>query len=342
VFDKSRALYGIDRAKDGIRTLNASVLVEGQIDLLMAHQAGYKNAVATSGTACTLSHAELLKRYSDNLLICYDGDRAGIAAAGRAAALALPIGMNVKIATLPPGKDPADVIRESVSIFKDAVKGALHVVDFYLAHIADAKYDARTYRLEVSRTVLPYIAMLPNKIDQAHFVKRVAESLGVAEDAVLSEVKKVDTKAAVPHGHVEALSPVKAAEPFLSRGDALERLVFGLTLALTESGDSASAKESIDILTEAVGEERCNALSQGQTDDKRAALFEADIFLGSYEDEEEKAKAIKELYADLMKESYHERYRETLMSLRMAEAAKDSKRTDELMQDLNRLASKLR
>src|SRR6185369_5824744 len=117
VFDKSRALYGIEHAREGIRALGAAILVEGQFDLLMSHQAGYKNTVATSGTAFTERHAELLKRYTPNLLIAYDGDKAGIAAAGRAAAISLRSGMNVKVAKLPPGKDPADLLKESPQVF---------------------------------------------------------------------------------------------------------------------------------------------------------------------------------------------------------------------------------
>ncbi len=344
IFDKSRALYGIDRARDGIRELGAVILVEGQFDLLMAHQAGYKNAVATSGTALTERHVELLKRYSPNLLVAYDGDRAGIAAAGRAAAVALRAGMNVKVAKLPPGADPADLIKDNVELFKESVKGALHVVDFYLAHITDAKYDARTFRLEVSRIVLPYVAMIRNKIDQAHFVKRVAETLAVPEEAVFAEVKKVNSAQWPVPGNTTEHRALRtehlASEPFLSRGDTIERLLFGLMLLFKEHGDHESARKAETALRDSLSETDFSALSEA--DAKRTALFEADLFLERYSESQELPQVMDELFETLKRESAHERYRETLASLRAAEAARDDARTEKLMQELSALAPTLR
>ncbi len=303
VFDKSKALYGIEKAREGIRTLHATILVEGQMDLLLAHQAGYHNTVATSGTAFTDKHAELIKRHTENLLIAYDGDRAGIAAAGRAAAIALGKGMNVKIAKLPPGSDPADLIKENPESFKTAVKGGLHVVDFYLAHLMDAHYDARTFRLEVSRTVLPYVAMIQNKIDQAHFVQRVAEVLSVEVDAVKAELKKVSNPSATMSNAVPTVG-----EPFLSRVEALERLILGIEGKTTET----------------------------------AALFEADLFLERYPENASREAAVEELRAELLRERKHEEYRETVRALRAAEAAQDTVQAEQLMKTLTNLALHLK
>lgn len=345
VFDKSRALYGLDKAREGIRELGAALLVEGQLDLLMAHQAGYHNTIATSGTAFTLPHVEIIKRYTQNLLIAYDGDRAGISAAGRAASIALQAGMNVKIVKLPPERDPADILLENKDVFRGAVKSALHVVDFYLAHIADAKYDPRTFRLEVSRTVLPYVAMIPHKIDQAHFIKRVAEVLQVGEDAVIAELKKVDGGQVAPKdqsvsANSKLLTSNASREPFLSRSDVLERLVYGLFLLFTEKKDKESADVALSALKGALGEERTEELL-GQSTDTSAALFEADFFLESHDDEALRIEAVKEVYEALLKESRHERYREVVALLRVAETAHDGVQTEALMKELNALALRL-
>ncbi|MDE2079218.1 MAG: DNA primase [Patescibacteria group bacterium] len=341
-FDKSRALYGIEKARDGIRRLGASMLVEGQFDLLMAHQLGYTNAVATSGTAFTAHHAELLKRYAPNLLIAYDGDRAGISAAGRAAAIALPLGMNVKVAKLPPGVDPADCIKENPAVFKEVVKNALHVVDFYLAHLADAKYDPRTFRLEVSRVVLPYVAMIPNQIDRAHFVKKVAEALQVPEEAVTAEVLKVSGGRGQGAGNTQTynLQPT-TSEPFLSRGDTLERLLCGLSLAFKESGDDVLAGKTDAALKSALAPETLKRFEE-ENDAKRAALFEADLFLERHAEREELLGVMEELFESLRKESAHERYRDTVAALRAAETAHDETRVSALMQELASLAGSLK
>ncbi|MBI3574023.1 DNA primase [Candidatus Kaiserbacteria bacterium] len=339
VFDKSLSLYGIDRAKEGIRALGAVILVEGQMDLLAAHQAGYRNTVATSGTAFTERHAELLKRYTPNLLISYDGDKAGVNAAGRAAAVALRAGMNVKIAKLPAGADPAELAKDNLPLLKESIKGALHVVDFYLAHIADAKYDQRTFRLEVSRTVLPYVAMIGNKIDQAHFIKRVAEVLQVPEDAVSAEVKKAGSGQSITESP-GIKTPVPSAEPFLSRSDTIERLLYGLMLLFKENGNTEEETKARGALETALSKDDLVVL--GEENAKRAAVFEADLFLERHADPGVLSRELDELCETLKRESMHERYRDTLSLLRAADLAHDDKKTEELMHTLSTLASGLR
>jgi len=333
VFEKSKVLYGIDVAREGIRSLGSALLVEGQFDLIMAHQAGYRNAIATSGTAFTKTHAESIRRYTPNLLIAYDGDRAGVAAAGRASAVSLPLGLNVKVAKLPPGEDPADALKDHPEVFKTAIREGVHIVDFYLAHLLDAKYDARTFRLEVSRTVLPYVAMIENRIDQAHFIKRVAEVLSVPEEAVAAELQKL-TKKESPKAEETAVIP----EPFLSRTDSIERLAFGLMLLMREAGKSDEASRIESALKEAVGEERLKVLA-AQPDTDRGAIFGADLFLTQHGDDHE--QAIADVCGDLLRESLHERYRESLAKLREAEKTGDQDAAETLMEELSRLAKSL-
>jgi DNA primase len=109
LFHKSRILYGFDKAKMSMRKLNCALLVEGQMDLIASHQAGWSNTVAVSGTAFTAEHAALIKRMTENIILALDPDEAGIKAAGRAARAALASGLNVKVAQLPHGLDPADL-----------------------------------------------------------------------------------------------------------------------------------------------------------------------------------------------------------------------------------------
>jgi DNA primase len=313
LFEKSKILYGIDVAKGGIRSLNFAILVEGQFDLLMAHQAGYVNTLALSGTAFTEDHAKLIQRHTENLVIAFDGDRAGVAAAGRAASIALSAGLNVKVAAMPPGEDPADLIKRDVSIWKHSVREATHVIDFYLAYIRDSGYDQRRMRLEASRTVLPYLAAVRNEIDRAHFVQRVAEAIGIPEDAVRGELKKVN------RAQSTADSPAYAFEPFLSRGGSLERLLAGIKAALGDEG----------------------LLSSLSPEDSRAALIEGDVFLERYPDQAGRDLAIGELESDFTKELSREKYRETVLRLKSAEKAGDSATVDSLMHALATLAKTL-
>lgn len=336
VFDKSRVLYGIHIAREGIRALGAAILVEGQLDLLLAHQAGYKNTVATSGTAFTERHAELLKRFTQNVLIAYDGDRAGISAAGRAASIALKAGMNVKVAKFPPGTDPADLLSKTPEIFKASIRESLHVVDFFISHIGDAQYDSRTYRLEVSRTVLPFVALIPNKIDQAHFIKRVAEALSVSEEAVKGELAKL----LKPTVGAELALEGPQHESFLSRVDTVERLVFGLYLLFSERGAIDEKEKAEGVLRRCVGEVRLSELLNTE-ELQRPAIFEAELFL-TRDNAEDSQNAIQDAYADLEKESLHEAYRNALTTLKIAETSGDTAGVQKQMEELARLATRIK
>jgi DNA primase len=313
LFEKSKVLYGIDIAKGGIRSLNFAILVEGQVDLLMAHQAGYVNTLALSGTAFTEDHAKLIQRHTENLVIAFDGDRAGVAAAGRAASIALATGLNVKVAAMPPGEDPADLIKRDVAAWKLAIREATHVVDFYLAYIRDSGYDQRRMRLEASRTVLPYLAAVRNDIDRAHFVQRIAETLGIPEDAVRSELAKIK------RGELKPGDAVSEFEPFLSRGASLERLIAGIRAAQGDGGSLASLSP----------------------EDQRAALIEGDVFLERYPEPAECDAAIRDLEADFKKELSREKYREVVVLLKAAERAGDAEKTESLMRSLATLAKSL-
>lgn len=328
VFDKSRALYGIHIAKNAIREMNFSMLVEGQVDLIMAHKAGFRNAVATSGTAFTAGHADMLKRYSTNILIAYDGDKAGIAAAGRAAAVLLPKGMNVKIAKLPAGKDPADVIHEDVAVFRQAVKNATHIVDFYLALLKEDAKDDRAYKLSVSQIVLPLIALIDNKIDQDHFVGRVAEALGVSTDAVRAELNKLGKPA-----------PVSVVVPApQSREDDHEHMLFGIWHTLNDSGDPR-AERMQKVFDARYGATRRAELSALPPHELEAAKMRADDeFFSRYPD-----AATQEVFLLDQEKIQHGRTKDDekkKLAKLIAEAEKrgDSATVAELSKELNDLA----
>src|SRR3989338_5989612 len=132
IFSKSMVLYGLDKGKASIRKNNFSILVEGQMDLVLSHQAGYKNTVATSGTALSdstiskenvVSNLGLLRRLSLNIVIAFDADRAGFNASSRAGKIALSLGMDVKVVSMPEGVDPADLISRGHSQIGEAKNG---------------------------------------------------------------------------------------------------------------------------------------------------------------------------------------------------------------------------
>lgn len=209
LYDKGAVMFGYDRARKAIREQNFTILVEGQMDLIMAHQAGTLNTVAVSGTALTERHLTLLKRLSDNLIFAFDADDAGLAATARAFRLAITQGMNVRVAAIPDGKDPADFIKahsDAPSRWAEVIASSTHIIDFYLAQLAKKNLDPRAFREEVGEKVLPLLLEMPSKIEEAHFIIEIARKLGVPESAVWEDVKRLELAA-------KHTAPMREARP---------------------------------------------------------------------------------------------------------------------------------
>lgn len=191
LFDKSRTLYGLNFAKEGIRKKDYSVLVEGQVDIVMSHQAGITNTVASSGTAVTVDHLERLKMLSNNIILAFDSDSAGIGAARRTSEIALSLGMEVKIVSTPEGKDPADMIVESIDGYKDVLKSAQFIIPFFLDHACNGVSDKKKQVQSVRETVLPLAARITSSMDRDRNATLIAERLGVSKQAVLDDLNSV-------------------------------------------------------------------------------------------------------------------------------------------------------
>jgi len=192
LYDKSRILYGLNKAGVEARKENKCILTEGYMDVIMSHQAGILNVVSTSGTALTLYQLKILKRYSDNLHIAFDMDLAGNSATKRGIDLAQAEGFNIKVVSMPAGKDPADVVSENPESFVELVSSARSIHDFYF-DMTLSMYDKNTIegKKEISKIILPVIAKIPNKIEQSTWIQELASHLSVREGDVLEELAKI-------------------------------------------------------------------------------------------------------------------------------------------------------
>jgi DNA primase catalytic core len=206
LFKKSRVLYGMDKAKSAIRKADCILLVEGQFDLILAHQSGLPFTVALSGTALTPEHLSLLGRLSKRLVLALDADQAGIRSGLKSALMAIEAGFDVKIPTFPQGKDPADVARENPEHLKAAVRTSQTAVEFFLEVLRPGAKDERVYKKAVEAQVLPLVSAMGSKIEQEHFVRIIAGKLSVSESAVREEVAK------------RKITRAQTAEPDLANG----------------------------------------------------------------------------------------------------------------------------
>jgi DNA primase len=192
LFKKHEVLFGMDRAKDSIRTRNFAILVEGQFDLLLLHQIGFQNTIALSGTALSPQHLAFIKRYSENLMLCLDGDRAGLAASAKNAEAALRSGMRVKAVRLPPGKDPADLASTEAGAkdFAKKVAEAQSIVEFFLSVLTASEHDQHRLVMAAEKTVIPLIAAIQSPLEQEHFVGVTARALGLTNEAVRASIPR--------------------------------------------------------------------------------------------------------------------------------------------------------
>ncbi|MDP3685288.1 MAG: DNA primase [bacterium] len=197
LYTKSRVLYGLDRAKDAIRKENFAVLVEGYTDVLLSHQAGVTNVVATSGTALTEDHLQLLRRFADRLAFAFDADAGGDAATRRAVDLALAAGFLVSVVVLPNEQDPADLAAESPAAWQAAVRQREEMFSFFLRraqglHDADSAEEKKA----IAADLLPLIARVNDRVAAGEYTQRLASALRIDPRFVYEELRRLVVPAA--------------------------------------------------------------------------------------------------------------------------------------------------
>ena len=192
IYNKSRILYGLYHAKGDIRKQDNCFIVEGYTDVISLHQAGVTNVVATSGTSLTTDQVRIMKRYSQNITLLFDGDQAGLSAALRGVDLILPQDVNVNVVALPEEHDPDSFIREKgYEGFHNYVEE--HTQDFILFKLANqikGKRKDPVARAEAAKSVIESIALIPDSIKRSFYVKECSEELQIEEQVLHLEVNK--------------------------------------------------------------------------------------------------------------------------------------------------------
>lgn len=193
IYNKSQILYGLNYAKSEILKNDFAIIVEGQFDVVLAHQSGFKNTVAVSGSSLTDSHLDLLSRYSKNIIFAYDSDNAGQMAAKRSIELAHLKGFIVSILSLEKGKDPADILAKDPKVFEKALKRSLPAIDFYIKSIKD-KYNIQNLtsvdKKNIAKELLIEIAKLRDDILKADYIKKLSSLISIEEKYLYSALEK--------------------------------------------------------------------------------------------------------------------------------------------------------
>ena len=306
LFTKSELLYGLDKAKSEVRKKNYAVLVEGQMDLVLSHQAGVSNTVASSGTAFTSAHLERLKKLSPRIILAFDGDEAGAKAAEKSAELAMALGLEVKVARLPEGKDPAEVAKKNPEDWKTILRKAKSAIEHFLDLILEEEKDRRKAGKLIEKKLLPLLALLESSIERSHFVSLIAKRTGIKEEIVWDDLKRASAarKSALsaPAGAVRSTPADAVRDTFSS---------------------PHSRKEMI--------EER---------------LTEVRTWLKELPEKSEEMRELKkeerELFLHLSRDALKEELANLSVALAHAETSKDEERVGELSQEIGTLHKKMR
>ena len=193
IYNKSKVLYGIAFAKNAIAANDMCYLVEGYTDVISMHQAGIQNVVASSGTSLTVDQIKLIKRYTPNITILYDGDPAGIKASFRGIDMILEQGMNVKVVLFPDGEDPDSFARtrRSSEVTGFIQKSAKDFIRFKIELLLDETGNDPLKKVSIIKEFIDSIALIPDRLTRMAYVKESAERMKMDESVILNELNKV-------------------------------------------------------------------------------------------------------------------------------------------------------
>ncbi|HSX08051.1 MAG TPA: DNA primase [Candidatus Saccharimonadales bacterium] len=195
LYDKSRHVYGLHLAKEAIRRNNFVVLVEGNLDVIASHQAGVRQVVATAGTAMTEQHLKALSRFTGDIRLSFDADKAGMNATERALPIASKVGVSLSVITIPSGKDPDELIKNGgVETWEKVIAAPQYALDWLIDRYKTV-LDITTApgKREFSDIVLAVINRLQDPVEREHYLEKVAETLSVSKDALLSKLAQQTT-----------------------------------------------------------------------------------------------------------------------------------------------------
>lgn len=272
LFDKSRVLYGLDLARDAIRSAETAVIVEGYVDVIIAHQHGFRNVVAPLGTALTGLHVEQLKRMARRIYLALDADPAGVRAAikgvktiqenpdGELVAITGAQGIvglqrsqsiEIRVITLPDGKDPDEVIQSDAALWRRLVEQARPAMDFYMqALTSDLDLSAARGKSEAVERLAPLLTQIVNPVEHAHYIQQIARLLSVEEQVVLralpreQQVKQQRAPVASPKPVSQAAA--QAAAVTLSYGPQ-EEFLLGWLMRYPSAVDAVQEKLQRDL-----------------------------------------------------------------------------------------------
>ncbi|KND49840.1 MAG: DNA primase [Parcubacteria bacterium C7867-003] len=333
LYNKSEILFGLDKAKKDIKLKDYSILVEGQMDLVMMHQVGLSNTVASSGTALTELHLTKLRRLSDRVMMSFDSDSAGFSASDRGAKIALSLGMDLKLVQMPDGLDPADLAKDDPEALKECFRNSKSIVDFYVDTLLSKNLSSKDLTIEIRKKVLPYIAQMKDKTDQAQWVKVIMKKTFINEEALWEDLKKVGVSDS-------GYSPGPSSSPPGRRVDTIERKILGIIIWKRENKDRGNILDKLDVesrVKQIIGE-RLLELEKIFEKDKELLLFETESY---YNNKNNLEKDVDELLVSLEEEYLKRELAVAMENLQKAEQRRESGEVLRFLEECQRITQRI-
>lgn len=346
IYSKSRLIYGLNFAKTEIRKQDSVIIVEGNVDVITCHEAGFSNVVGSSGTALTAMQFESLKRFTENVSFALDADEAGLAAMRRAVDLALATGFNVKIISIPKdlAKDPDELIRKDPNKWVERAKEAQNFLDFYFDRVfATMDLQSNTGKKQARDNIVPLLSLLPDSIDRVHYSQKLALAIQVTDQEVLDTVNKYRAEKS------KQINPIKPAPSNRrkTKQELLEERVLGLLLKFPEEFAGEIPRLNAADFTVPAHQAIFRRIS-GDTAPERAGLdTEIDLLVFALENEIaltpgwSLASMKQNFLGQFHLQSLKRRMQAVAAAIRAAESAGQAERVRELSSEFNHLSAEL-
>lgn len=287
LYHKSNVLYGYDKAKRAMMQEKKAVVVEGQFDLLMAHQTGSKNVVALSGTALTQKQSQLLARFTDTVVLAFDGDSAGMQAARKSALVLFQEGQEVQMVLLPEGVDPAEYIKEHPKEWETLVSTAKDCVRVWADVLArESKGDTHVAMRMLEKDIYPILSFATRPVYIDASLQLLATAVKVSPNSLRNDFEAWRKKN--PRQNLAQKQQVRV--PTISKRDLAEGLIEWLLTKETFKEQAQSFKEELDTLCTLHGEEEYRAEGSEHT------MLVASL---QYESEKDAVSALRDVINDI-------------------------------------------
>lgn len=211
LYDKSRHVFGFSQAKEAIRESGHVVIVEGNLDVIASHQADVRQVVATAGTALTEQHLKALKRLTPDIRLCFDGDKAGLAASERAIGIASELGVELTIISLPDNaKDPDELIQFDAQLWRQAIDNSMPAVEWIMQQYA-GRYDLSTAsgKRAFSSAALAVTSKLVDPVEREHYESLMASKIGTTLESIRQKNARITEASSQPKTYKPVLESAR-------------------------------------------------------------------------------------------------------------------------------------